>query len=62
MHAINKTDKHLQHKASSKASWEWQFVFLVPNSGMQRLENNPIISRNQPAIFGMEQRAELRSQ
>lgn len=35
-------DKHLQHKASSKASWGWQFVFLVPNSGMQRHEYSPL--------------------
>lgn len=34
-------DKHLQHKASSKASWGWQFVFLAPNSGMQRHECSP---------------------
>lgn len=35
-------DKHLQHKASSKASWGWQLVFLVPNSRMQRHECSPL--------------------
>lgn len=48
-------DQHLQHKASSRASWGWQFVFLVPNSGMQRHECSPqceLATQNQHSTEG----------